>query len=384
MTAARPLVLVVVGARPNFMKAAPVLGQLRARGAADTLLLHTGQHYDEQMSALFFRDLGLPQPDVNLGAGSGSHARQTAEVMVRFESWLEGAVRRPACAVVVGDVNSTLACALVAAKAEIPLAHVEAGLRSFDRSMPEELNRMCTDQLAAACYVTEQAGLDNLRREGLAAERLLLAGNTMIDTLLQHRAAAARHGAARRRELGLGAGPYAVCTLHRPSNVDAPATLAGVLGALSRVSERLPVLLPLHPRTRARLESFGLAARLAAASGLRITPPLGYLDFLGLLSGAALVLTDSGGIQEEATVLKVPCVTLRENTERPVTLEMGGNVLAGADPERIVAAAERMLALERDGIGTPPLWDGKAGERIAADLERRVAARVPAGGGGGS
>ncbi|MBI4880105.1 MAG: UDP-N-acetylglucosamine 2-epimerase (non-hydrolyzing) [Planctomycetes bacterium] len=364
------------------MKAGPVLGQLRARAAVDTLLLHTGQHYDEQMSALFFRDLGLPQPEVNLGVGSGSHARQTAEVMVRFESYLEGGARRPACVVVVGDVNSTLACALVAAKAEIPLAHVEAGLRSFDRSMPEELNRICTDQLAAACYVTEEAGMENLRREGQAAERRLLVGNTMIDTLLQQRARAAACGAERRRELGVAGRSYAVCTLHRPSNVDAPATLAGVLDALARVAERLPLLLPLHPRTRARIESFGLASRLHAASGLRISGPLGYLDFLGLLSTAALVLTDSGGIQEEATVLKVPCVTLRENTERPVTLQMGGNVLAGADPGRIVAAAERMLALESGAIGTPPLWDGRAAERIAADLERRVAARAPDGRGG--
>lgn len=373
-------VIIVVGARPNFMKAGPVLDALKKNGRLEPVLLHTGQHYDERMSDLFFRDLGLPQPDVNLGVGSASHARQTGDVMVRFEEYLAAQREQggmPVFCVVVGDVNSTLACSVVAAKAGIPLAHVEAGLRSFDRGMPEELNRICTDQLADVLYVTEAAGIANLGREGRRDEHCLLVGNTMIDTLLRHREAARAAGDRRRTELGVDR-RYVVCTLHRPSNVDEPGPLAQILDALVELSAELPILWPIHPRTRARMSEFGLADRLVGEDGIRLIEPQGYFDFLGLMDGAALLLTDSGGIQEEATVLKVPCVTLRDNTERPVTLEMGGNILAGNDRGAISLAIRKMLELDPETIGTPPLWDGRAGERIAADLEARVLASAAA------
>ena len=365
-------ILTVVGARPNFMKVGPILSVLWERPELEPLLLHTGQHYDERMSDLFFRDLGLPQPDVNLGVGSGSHAVQTGQVMMRFEDYLQGQPVLPACVIVVGDVNSTLACSLVAAKAGIPLAHVEAGLRSFDREMPEELNRICTDHLADVCYVTEQAGLDNLAREGRAAETCVLVGNTMIDSLLSHRQRAAVAGLERRKSLGVEQQRYAVLTLHRPSNVDQQAAFEGILDALERIAGLLSILWPLHPRARARAEQFGLLERIEAIPQLRLIEPQGYLDFLGLMDAAALILTDSGGIQEEANLLKVPCLTLRENTERPITLEMGGNRLVGNDRDRIVAAASEMLKLDRSAIGTPPLWDGRAAVRIVDDLEQRL------------
>ncbi len=373
-----PRIVIVVGARPNFMKAAPVLRALAALRRVRPVLVHTGQHYDARMSDLFFRDLGLPEPDENLGVGSGSHAKQTGEVMARFEAFLDAEVsagRRPAAVVVVGDVNSTLAAALVSAKASIPVAHVEAGLRSFDRTMPEELNRILTDRLADVCYVTEPAGIEHLDREGRRGSDVVMAGNTMIDSLLVHRERARSAGLGLARSLGLDSAPFAVCTLHRPSNVDEAAPLARVVDALRRVATRLPIVWPMHPRTRARLAEFGLEHTLESTPAIRRTEPLGYLDFLGLMDRAALVLTDSGGIQEEATVLKLPCVTLRENTERPITIEMGGNVLAGNDPSRVSDAANRMLAVDRSKIGVPPMWDGKAGERIAADLVRRFLPR---------
>ncbi|MFG0316602.1 MAG: non-hydrolyzing UDP-N-acetylglucosamine 2-epimerase [Planctomycetota bacterium JB042] len=376
----RDLVL-IVGARPNFMKAGPVLEAVRSRGSLAPVLVHTGQHYDERMSDLFFRDLGLPRPDVNLEVGSASHARQTADVMVRFEEYLEGRSAPPSGVLVVGDVNSTVACALVAAKRGVPLVHVEAGLRSFDRGMPEELNRIVTDQLADVCYVTEPSGVENLRREGKDVRSCPLVGNTMIDTLVRHRERAEAGAAARREEIGVERGGYAVVTLHRPSNVDDEATLAGVLEALEEVGGELPLVWPLHPRTEARARAFGLEERLRALPNLKLVPPQGYLDFLGLTAGARLLLTDSGGIQEEAVVLKVPCVTLRENTERPVTIEVGGNLLAGSDPGRIVAAAQEMLARDPAAIGTPEGWDGRAAERIADDLEARLLDGVTLGGG---
>lgn len=373
MSEADRSVLVVVGARPNFMKAGPVLEALRARGAFEPLLVHTGQHYDERMSALFFRDLGLPEPDINLEVGSGTHAQQTAEIMVRFESYVAQLGGRPAAVVVVGDVNSTLACSIVAAKAGIPLAHVEAGLRSFDRTMPEELNRILTDRLADALYVTEASGVENLRNEGTNDDAIALVGNTMIDTLLHHRARAAAARPALLARLGVRERGYGVCTLHRPSNVDEREPLTRVLAAIEQVAAELPILWPAHPRTLARAKSFGLEARIRDLPGVRVIEPQGYLDFLALMDAASLILTDSGGIQEEATVLKVPCVTLRDNTERPITIDMRGNVLVGNDTERIVAGAKRMLALDRESIGAPPLWDGRAGERIAVDLEARLA-----------
>ncbi len=373
MTEVERCVLVVVGARPNFMKAGPVLEALRARGALRPLLVHTGQHYDERMSALFFRDLGLPEPDVNLDVGSGTHAQQTAQVMTRFESYLGQLGGRPAAVVVVGDVNSTLACSIVAAKAELPLAHVEAGLRSFDRTMPEELNRILTDRLADVLYVTEASGVENLRREGTNESSIVLVGNTMIDTLLHHRARAASARPGLLERLGVEERGYAVCTLHRPSNVDAREPLTRVLDALARVAGDLPILWPAHPRTLGRASAFGLESRIQNLPGVRLIEPQGYLDFLALMDAASLILTDSGGVQEEATVLKVPCVTLRDNTERPITLQMNGNVLVGNDADRIVDGARRMLALDRESIGTPPLWDGSAGARIAVDLEVRAA-----------
>ncbi len=367
----RLAVQVVVGARPNFMKAAPVILEMRRRADFDARLVHTGQHYDERMSDLFFRDLGMPRPDVNLDARSGSHAVQTAEVMTRFEKYLGGLERLPDLVMVFGDINSTIACSLVAAKAGVPLAHVEAGLRSFDRGMPEELNRICTDALADLCYVTEHSGIENLAREGKPGDRSILVGNTMIDSLLFHRERANRGFPALASALAVRDRGYAVCTLHRPSNVDQKAPLERILNAFAIVSRELPVLWPAHPRFLARVKEFGLEANLAALTNVRLLEPQGYLDFLALMDHAALVLTDSGGIQEEACVLKVPCVTLRENTERPVTLETKGNVLVGSDTSRIIAAASEMMNLPRERIGVPELWDGKSAPRIVDDLEKR-------------
>jgi UDP-N-acetylglucosamine 2-epimerase (non-hydrolysing) len=372
-------IVLVVGARPNFMKAAPVHDALAAHGSFEPLLVHTGQHYDERMSELFFRDLGMPRPVANLDARSGSHAVQTAEVMVRFERWLDEESERngaPAAVLVFGDINSTVACSLVAAKAGIPLVHVEAGLRSFDRSMPEELNRLCTDALADLCYVTEASGVANLEREGRDAETFAWVGNTMIDTLLRHRERAAAGFPALAARLGIADRGYAVVTLHRPSNVDRREPLEQILAALADITAAdtgLHLVWPAHPRFRARVAEFGLADRLERIPRLTLLEPQGYLDFLALVDHAALVLTDSGGIQEEACVLRVPCVTLRDNTERPSTLEAGGNVLVGAGRARIVAAARAMAALDRERIAIPRLWDGAAGGRIASDLARRLA-----------
>ena len=364
-------VINVVGARPNFMKVAPVVEAMRRRAHVFApLVVHTGQHYDELMSDAFFRDLGLPRPDVHLGVGSGSHAQQTADVMRLFEPVV---VReRPDWVVVVGDVNSTLACALVCAKLRVPVAHVEAGLRSRDRSMPEEINRLLTDQVADL-LLTPSADADrNLLAEGIPAERIRLVGNVMIDSLLKHLALSRRSRA--REELGVAEGEYAVVTLHRPSNVDDAGVLRGIVSALAGISARLPVVFPAHPRTRKMLAEFGLLESFRAAPALRLVEPLGYLDFLRLYSGAALVLTDSGGIQEETTALGIPCLTLRENTERPVTVELGTNKVVGRDPARIAREAEGALALRRSGSTprVPPLWDGKAAGRILdALLERQ-------------
>jgi UDP-N-acetylglucosamine 2-epimerase (non-hydrolysing) len=357
-----PELLHVVGARPNFIKAAPVIAACRDRGLPQRLV-HTGQHYDPLLSDVFFSELDLPHPDLSLGVGSGSHARQTAAIMVALEDTF--LAQRPGLVVVYGDVNSTLAAALVGAKLLIPVAHVEAGLRSFDPTMPEEINRRVTDELADPLFVTAPEGVENLEAEGIRGDRVRFVGNPMIDTLLSH-LERLDPGPVRAR-LGLD-GLYAVATLHRPANVDTPEAAAGLVSALAEATRRLPVVLPLHPRGRATLA----AAGLGSVAGLHVIEPLGYLDFLSLVRGAAVVITDSGGIQEETTMLDVPCLTLRPNTERPITLTAGTNRLVA--PADIGPALDAALAgeLRRPGSG-PPLWDGHAGERIAADLERFAA-----------
>jgi len=324
----RPLVLHVVGERPNFMKIAPVMRAIERADFADVELVHTGQHYDAAMSDVFFTDLGMPRPDHFLGVGSGSHAEQTARVMVELEKIL--LLRRPAVVVVAGDVNSTLAAAIDCAKLRIPCAHVESGLRSNDWSMPEEVNRVLTDRVCEILLTPSRDGDENLRREGTPEERIFFVGNTMIDSLLAHLPRA--RATSTLADLGLVPGGYAVLTLHRPSNVDDPAVLARLLDGIEAVERRLTVVFPVHPRTRKQLEAFGLGERLAALPRLRLVDPLGYLEFLALTSQARLVLTDSGGIQEETTALSVPCLTLRENTERPVTLPDGRTAPARSAP----------------------------------------------------
>ncbi len=352
----------VVGARPNFMKAAPVHRALAARGAAQSLV-HTGQHYDAKLSHEIFAELGLPEPDVNLGVGSGSHARQTADVLVGIERVLE--TSRPDLVLVYGDVNSTLAATLAAVKMGIDVAHVEAGLRSGDRSMPEEINRLVTDRLSSWLFTPSRDGDENLRREGVDASRIRFVGNVMIDTLARLLPGATGERELRRFSLlnGSGARTFALVTLHRPSNVDEPEMLGRLVASLERIAVDLPVVFPAHPRTRARMASFGVEARRVA-----FVEPLTYLEFLGLQRHAAVVITDSGGIQEETTALGIPCLTMRENTERPVTVTIGTNVLCGRD----TAAMEREVAAILDGRGkkgaVPELWDGRAGERIADTL----------------
>jgi UDP-N-acetylglucosamine 2-epimerase (non-hydrolysing) len=349
-------IVAVAGARPNFMKIAPLMWEIGRRSNVEAHLVHTGQHYDERMSRLFFEELGIPRPDADLGVGSGSHAVQTAEVMRRFEPVL--LEQRPDAVVVVGDVNSTIACALTAVKLGVPVAHVEAGLRSFDRTMPEEINRILTDAISQWLFVTEPSGVANLRREGIPDGRIFLVGNIMIDTLLACRELSRR--STIREDLHLANRPFGVLTLHRPANVDDPGVLAGILAAIGPLQRELPIVFPIHPRTRKALAGHDLAA----LPGLIVTEPLGYLDFMKLLAEARLVLTDSGGIQEETTVLGVPCLTLRNNTERPITIEQGTNTLVGLTPERILAAALRALAEPPRAAQVPDLWDGGAAARI--------------------
>jgi UDP-N-acetylglucosamine 2-epimerase (non-hydrolysing) len=354
----------VVGARPNLMKIAPLLEAFSRRPGVEALLVHTGQHYDAKMSELFFRELGIPEPDLNLEVGSASHAVQTAEIMRAFEPVVRE--QRPDAVIVVGDVNSTIACGLVAVKLGVRLAHVEAGLRSFDRSMPEEINRVLTDAISDLLFCTEESGVRNLRREGIAEDRIHLVGNVMIDTLLRHRAKADTSRIL--GELDLSPRAFAVVTLHRPANVDDPLVLGRLVDALEAIHRDLAIVFPVHPRTRQKLAAFGLAERLAALRELRLVEPLGYLDFLKLMAEARIVLTDSGGIQEETTILGVPCLTLRENTERPVTVECGSNRLVGRDPARIVAAWREIRDGAAPPLRVPPLWDGRAAERIAEVL----------------
>ena len=345
--------LLVAGARPNFMKIAPIYRAFSAnRRGQQLLLVHTGQHYSRNMSDDFFRDLGIPQPDINLEVGSGSHAEQTARIMMAFEPvCLE---HRPDWVVVVGDVNSTLACALTAKKLGIRVAHVEAGLRSRDMSMPEEINRLCTDAISDLLFTTDVLAGANLRNEGVAEAKIRFVGNTMIDTLRQQ--------IDRARALpvpdGLAAGGYAILTLHRPSNVDSAECFAPILGAINRIADCLPVVFPVHPRTAARLSGAQLHPRL------RIVEPMSYLPFLNLVANARMVLTDSGGIQEETTVLGVPCLTMRPNTERPITCEIGTNIVVGSDPERILHEASEILNGRARPGAIPEKWDGHAAERI--------------------
>ncbi len=366
-------VMCVVGARPNFMKMAPILRALASHEPPmKALLVHTGQHYDASMSDQLFADLRLPRPDISLEVGSGSHAVQTAEVMKRFEPALDE--HKPSCVLVVGDVNSTLACTLVAVKKGVPVAHVEAGLRSYDRKMPEEINRVLTDQVADRLYTTERSALDNLLREGVAADRVCFAGNVMIDSLLSNRDVARparqtleQHGVDGKL-LDHPRG-YGVVTLHRPSNVDDSATLSLLLGVLREVAQELPLVFALHPRTRNNIERFGLQGLLDPVRMVML-PPQGYLEMLGLMAGASLVLTDSGGLQEETTALGVPCLTMRENTERPITVSEGTNTMVGRNVQAIRDGVSEILAGRGKQGRVPENWDGRAAQRIAADLYR--------------
>ncbi|MFN0305910.1 MAG: non-hydrolyzing UDP-N-acetylglucosamine 2-epimerase [Burkholderiales bacterium] len=371
-------ILCIVGARPNFMKMAPILRALdRQPGAPKAVLIHTGQHYDASMSDQLFQDLALPTPDENLEVGSATHAVQTAEVMRRFEPVIDA--RQPSCVMVVGDVNSTIACALVAAKKGIPVVHVEAGLRSFDRAMPEEINRVLTDQISDVLYTTERSAEGNLAREGIPSTRIQFVGNVMIDSLLSHRARAVPVAQTLSRAkvdpavFGVSRG-YGVVTLHRPSNVDDRDVLTTAIGTLIEVSKRLPLVCPLHPRTRANIERFVLLPMLSKAR-IALLPPQGYLGMLGLMDGAAVVLTDSGGIQEETTALSVPCLTMRENTERPITVEEGTNLLVGGDRDLIVRSVEEIQLSGGKRGRVPEYWDGRASERIAAHLAGWLAER---------
>jgi len=368
MTAiAAPKIVCVVGARPNFMKIAPLMAALVvAPRPLSVRLVHTGQHYDVAMNQRFFEQLGIPTPDLDLEVGSATHAVQTAEIMRRFEPVLEA--EQPVAVLVVGDGNSTLACALVAAKKGVAVIHVEAGLRSFDRTMPEEINRVLTDQLSDLLFTTERHALNNLKREGIDPARVHFVGNVMIDTLL----ASLKQAVPAEQTLAAAAEPaaflrqgYGVLTLHRPANVDQPAVLEPLLRVIGEISATLPLVFPLHPRTRAKLDQAGLN-RLLNTPQILCLPPLGYLEMLGLMAKARLVLTDSGGIQEETTALGVPCLTLRDNTERPVTVEQGTNTLVGSRPERLRRAVQEVLATGGKAGRVPELWDGHAASRIAA------------------
>ena len=350
----------IVGARPNLPKIAPLMREMQRHPEIEPILVHTGQHYDEALSDIFFRQMGIPTPQVNLEVGSGSHAAQTAEVLKRVEPVL--IERRPDLVLVVGDVNSTIAVSLAAVKLGISVAHVEAGLRSFDRSMPEEINRILTDALADYLFVTEEDAIQHLLKEGRPRESIYLVGNVMIDSLRHFLPLAQKSAIGEQLALKNDAAwqRFAVLTLHRPSNVDSTEKLAELLGAIDSIAAQVPVIFPVHPRTQQRLAQAGIKTH----PQLKLIPPIGYLDFLCLLSKATLVLTDSGGIQEETTALGVPCLTLRENTERPITISEGTNQLIGTDPARIVAAAHDILAGKGKPGRIPPLWDGHAAERI--------------------
>lgn len=353
------------------MKVAPVLAAARKSGAFDAMLVHTGQHYDANMSDVFFSDLNMPAPDRFLGIGSGSHAEQTAKVMIEMEKLL--VEEKPDLVMVAGDVNSTLAATIVAAKAQIPLGHIESGLRSFDRSMPEEINRIVADEFSEFCFVTEPSGMENLKNEGIPSERVFHVGNTMIDSLAEHRNAAILKFPQIAAEHGIEEKEFALVTLHRPSNVDDKenlTVLVELFESMKRFAKR--IIFPVHPRTRKKLEEFGLYERVMTNSSLKLIDPVGYLDFLALQDSAAIVLTDSGGVQEETTALGTPCLTLRENTERPITISVGTNVMTGLDTDMILRLAERAFEGEWKSASIPELWDGKASERIVRILEEKL------------
>jgi UDP-N-acetylglucosamine 2-epimerase (non-hydrolysing) len=359
-------IICVVGTRPNFMKIAPILEAMKPYPNFNPILVHTGQHYDYQMSGVFFKELEIPEPDVYLGVGSASHSVQTAKIMIEFEQTV--LEHQPDLVLVVGDVNSTMAAALVAAKLHVPIAHVEAGIRSFDREMPEEINRIVTDAIADYLFPPSNFGRENLLKEGVSAEQIFVVGDTMIDTLFKFRPRAEQTPIL--AELGLAPSTYALMTLHRPANVDIKEHLSAILDAIEQIQGRLPIVFPIHPRTKSRLESFGFNDRVASMSNLRIIEPVGYCAFLNLMIHAHFVLTDSGGMQEETTVLGVPCLTLRDTTERPETVEEGTNTLVGDDTDLIVAESLKIL----DGKGKtgtyPEIWDGRAAERIVEVLNR--------------
>jgi len=353
-------IFLVAGARPNFMKIAPILSQLRGRTSFRPVVIHTGQHYDNDMSQAFFRDLELSPPDVNLKVGSGRQAQQTGQIMREFERVVLKAP--PDLVMVVGDVNSTVACSLVAAKMHIPVAHVEAGLRSFDRRMPEEINRVLTDAVSNYLFTTCTDANENLLREGIPSERIFFVGNVMIDSLLKFREKST--GSSIVERLGLRRRGYGLITLHRPSNVDEVGKLRGILRAMEIIQRHLPIIFPIHPRSRKMLQHFKLEGEVARISGLRLIDPVGYIDFLRLMDLAQLVFTDSGGIQEETTVLGIPCLTLRENTERPITVREGTNLVVGTNPDRIVQETQAILELPNRRPRRPKLWDGRAAARI--------------------
>lgn len=373
-------IMSIVGARPNMMKVAPLLAELRRHDDLEPVLVHTGQHYDYSMSQVFFDQLGVPPPDYNLDVGSGPHYTQTAEIMRKFGDLVQQ--DRPDMVLVAGDVNSTIACALVAAKERIPIAHVEAGLRSFDRSMPEEINRILTDALSDLLFTTEESANQNLANEGVAPDKIFFVGNLMIDSLV--RALKITRPSSLRSELGLRTKPYVVLTLHRPSNVDKGAELKRTLEAIAEIAQHIPVVFPAHPRTAHNIEAAGLSevrvwkGGLLPGPGLWMMPPASYLDFLDLIQHAVMVITDSGGVQEETTFLGVPCLTYRENTERPVTVSMGTNRVVGCDPQRLLLSARETLenanhsanhSQDRSAPIRPPLWDGRAAPRIVSILK---------------
>ena len=354
----KPIIL-VVGARPNFMKIAPIYAELQSRGQ-ELILLHTGQHYDDNMSKVFFDDLGMPKPDIYMGIGSGSHAYQTGTVMIEFEKICQE--KDPSMVVVVGDVNSTVACTIVCAKMGIPCAHVEAGLRSFDRDMPEEINRILTDSVADLLLTPSPDGDEHLRAEGIGEERIIRVGNVMIDSLYNNLARA--ESSSIQDDLGLE-DDYSILTLHRPSNVDDQEIFAGIISALEVIGKEIQIVFPMHPRTEKMAKQFSLYERIASIPRIKITGPVGYLDFVALMSNSKLVLTDSGGLQEETTALGIPCITLRENTERPITVTEGTNTIVGCDPQLIKSTALDALTTGGKSGRIPEMWDGKTAHRIA-------------------
>jgi UDP-N-acetylglucosamine 2-epimerase (non-hydrolysing) len=362
-----PTLYLVAGARPNFMKIAPIVRALQAHGGLDYKIIHTGQHYDREMNDVFFEELGIPAPDVFMGAGGGSHAQQTAKIMTAFEELCQA--NKPDAVLVVGDVNSTLACSIVAKKLNIPVAHVEAGLRSGDLTMPEEINRLVTDSISDWFFVTEPSGVEHLRREGKADSAIHYVGHVMVDNVLYQADKLAQSDAEFETSSFKRQHPrYGVITLHRPSNVDSAEMMGRIGEALKEIAAELPLLFPVHPRTRGNLEKFGIDL----GPNIALVGPQAYMAFLNVWKDAAIVLTDSGGLQEETTALGVPCITIRENTERPITVEEGTNVLVGTDPQRIVAEARKILRGEGKQGRRPHLWDGKAAERIVAILAHEL------------